>query len=465
MITAQEVLGSAREVLSARNAAKSPAYAALEQVEDSPTSGTPMCSPQERELQLAFARTTIGVTMREEGTCKVEESVYGAAIVMPQLARTVGWDKTMTIFALQSWTFLLLNVFLQAYLLRMLAKEEVVMDAFGGQMFLCDFGADLELCPGPGCRGPGGTDITGPRLYSWNAIVGRNFVKDSLKAIFPDKLREIEELVDVGEYGLESYWCRTMCAFIFMVSCMGELCIIFKMIELIWKVPTKAEPWIHPRPREPGCGPLLGSLDEVRVTIAGIPMPWKILNLVIVVGPKFMLWKLTAETGITILMETAGIDDLITNSVGLTFILGLDELIGSSLMRDETLQFVRACEDFDLFDQRTSCVGDMSLLSEDEMMAKYQESQKSLRGVGFWDMVNLLPMKLLMAVAGTGIFVAEYYLRHCNVNADDNDRMVSRSMYPPKSLHFSWLNAFLPNLFPIERGEEPYWEMPVGPNR
>merc|ERR1719460_1544985 len=148
------------------------------------------------------------------------------------------------------------------------------------------------------------------------------------------------------------------------------------MIELIWKVPTKAEPWIHPRPREPGCGPLLGSLDEVRVTIAGIPMPWKILNLVIVVVPKFMLWKLTAETGITILMETAGIDDLVTNSVGLTFILGLDELIGSALMREETLMFVAACEEFDLYEDTTSCVGDITSMSDDELLERYVAVQK-----------------------------------------------------------------------------------------
>merc|ERR1719183_1177225 len=166
----------------------------------------------------------------------------------------------MTILAVRAWMFLLINVFLQAYLLKMIAKEEYVMDMFGGQMYLCDFGAFLENCPGPGCRGPGGTEITGPRLYSWDAIVNRNFVKDSLKAVFPDKIQAIDEKVDVGEYGLESYYCRCICCFIFMMSCMGEFVITGKMAQLLWTIPTKAEPWLQAKPRTDE--KLLGHIDE-----------------------------------------------------------------------------------------------------------------------------------------------------------------------------------------------------------
>lgn len=180
----------------------------------------------------------------------------------------------------------------------------------------------------------------------------------------------------------------------------------------------------------------------------------------IVVVPKFMLWKLTAETGITILMETAGIDDLVTNSVGLTFILGLDELIGSALMREETLMFVRATEDFELYDSNTSCVGDMSLLTDDEILLRYKENQHGVHSIGFWDLVNLLPTKLIVSIAGTMLFVWEYYSRHCTPNEHDADRMVSRTMFAPKSMDFSWANAFLPNLFPVVREDEPYWKMP-----
>merc|ERR1719506_3577426 len=58
--------------------------------------------------------------MREGGTCKVEQSVYGAAIVMPQLARTAGWSKCFTILAFRSYVFLMLNILLQSFVLKML---------------------------------------------------------------------------------------------------------------------------------------------------------------------------------------------------------------------------------------------------------------------------------------------------------------------------------------------------------
>merc|ERR1740117_369135 len=102
----------------------------------------------------------------------------------------------------------------------MIGKEELIMDRFGGQMNLCDFGANMEDCPGPGCLGPLGTEITPSSMYDWGSIVNRGFVKDSLKALFPDRVDDIEAAIAVGEYGVESYWCRVACCFIFMMSCM-----------------------------------------------------------------------------------------------------------------------------------------------------------------------------------------------------------------------------------------------------
>jgi len=411
-----------------------------------------------REWRLAFARTTIGVTMREGGTCRVEESVYGAALAMPQLARTVGWDKTMTALAIRSVIFLVINIVLQAYLLKMIAKEEIVMDMFGGQMWLCDFGADLANCPGPGCRGPGGTDVSAARLYSWDAIVNRNFVKDSMKAVFPDKIQEINDFVDPGEYGVESYWCRLACCFIFMISCMDELVLVVKMGELIFKIPTKAEPWIRPRPRTGE--PLMGKADEVELRIAGMPLVWKCINLAMIVAPKAMLWKLACETGITFLMETAGMADAITNSVGLAFILSLDELIAGALMSEETSNFVANTADFELFDAKTSCVGDMSVLSDDEILAEHAKAQ-AISSWGFWDTVGLIPNKLVAATFLCWIFVWEYYYKHCVTEDQDGiQRYISKEMHVPSFATFDWCQAFLPAMFPLAEESEPYWKMP-----
>ncbi len=51
-----------------------------------------------------------------------------------------------------------------------IAKEENVLDAFAGQMYLCDFGKNMNGL------GPGGTNITAPRLYSWDQWAVRNYV-------------------------------------------------------------------------------------------------------------------------------------------------------------------------------------------------------------------------------------------------------------------------------------------------
>lgn len=409
----------------------------------------------EHQWDLTFARTAIGITMRDEGTCRIEESVYGAAILMPQLARTSRWNKTMTMLAFQSFLFLAINIFLQAYLLKMLAKEEVVMDGYAGQMFLCDFGKGVEDCPGPGCRGPLGTDITGPRMYSWGAIVDRLFVKDSLKALFPDRVDEINDKVDPGEYGVESYQCRYACCFIFMIALMAELEVIYKIAQLLWKIPTKSERWIRPRP-ETG-SKLIGAVDEVQVKIRGMPLSWKLLNTVVILFPKILLWKLTAETGMNMLMDTSGIDSIITNSVALTFILGIDELMGEALMSEEALNFVKATEDFELFDDTTSCVGDMSLLTEVELLQKFRQTQHGFGSLTFSDLTDIVPTRLLVSVIGTCYFVWGYYRKHCVPDPDGTDRYVSKTLYQPKHLEFSWLNALLPIFFPVETGPK-LWE-------
>jgi len=434
---------------------------------------------QKREFELAVARTTIGMTKRNGGSLNIEESVYGAALVMPQLARTSGWNKTFTIGAIQAWLFLFLNVCMQAYLLKMISEAEHVNDLFGGQMYVCDFGATTDECPldaktpSEKCKpGPFGSVATAPRMYDWDSIINRQFMKDSLTHLFPDKIKDIDAHLDVGEYGIENYWCRFVCCFIFMIACMEELVLIIKMAQLHWLVPTKDEPWLQAKPRtkeqrkisnrlsgtmsDPD--PLKGDIQEVRVFIAGMPFFWKFFNMIVVVLPKFFLWKFTTEVGTTFLMETASIVDIVINSVGLTFILGLDEMICRALMSDETLAFCEATENYNLFDEKTSCVGDMSVLTDDEILEKYKEKQHGCRSVGFWDVVALLPGKLIMSLLLTAIFVYEYYYKHCTQGSQD--QMVSQPMYTPTTAEYGWGNAFLPMLFPQKFADEPYWQMP-----
>ncbi|CAL1167997.1 unnamed protein product, partial [Cladocopium goreaui] len=188
----------------------------------------------------------------EAGSCFVEKgSIYGAAILMPQLARSMNWHRLLTIEAFRSFILIAVSIFLQVSLLVMLARKESVYDTFAGQMFLCDLGAGCIQGYSSRCTGPSGTEITPPRLYSFDIWTTRLFVRapwqsvqgktmESLKAIFPDKQDDIDERIvpwheqfdertfdeikskgtqrvqmphelDPGEYGLESYYCRLLC--------------------------------------------------------------------------------------------------------------------------------------------------------------------------------------------------------------------------------------------------------------
>mmetsp|Transcript_2767 Transcript_2767/g.4182 ORF Transcript_2767/g.4182 Transcript_2767/m.4182 type:complete len:446 (+) Transcript_2767:116-1453(+) len=411
---------------------------------------------QKRRNKIIFAKTSIGVTIRESGNCRIEESVYGATILMPQLARTLSWDRTVTILVLRTWLFLILNCLLQLYLLTMLSKEENVMDLFSGQMNLCDFGAGVADCPGPGCTGPQGTEYSAGRMRPWGVLLNRNFVKDSFVAMFPERAKDIEHNVDPGEYGLESYMCRLFCCFVFMIPCMEELAGTYKMAQLLYWIPTENQPWVVARDDAEN---KFGGLDEVRLKIAGMSAVWKVVNLLTVILPKLVLWIMTAQTGMKFLMETAGIQNIIVNAVGLTFIANLDELALAVLMSEEARDIVASVEPFPLFHPKTSIIGNLDVLSDDEIVERYAQHQK-WSNAGFKDFMDLIPFRLLISIGLTWIFNRHYYYSYCRHADTPPHRWISSDMFLPKSTAYTWLQALLPTMFPLDVHDEPFWQMP-----
>merc|ERR1711966_607662 len=102
----------------------------------------------------------------------------------------------------------------------MIGMEQYIIYPFGGRMHLCDYGADVGQChlepDAPNCRGPDGTALSYPRLYSYHIWSVRTFYKETLDSIFPHRGEDILKVADPGEYGIENYWCRAACVFIFM---------------------------------------------------------------------------------------------------------------------------------------------------------------------------------------------------------------------------------------------------------
>merc|ERR1711879_1108204 len=72
----------------------------------------------------------------------------------------------------------------------------------------------------------------------------RLFVRDSLKVIFPDKADEIQASVDPGEYGMENWWCRWICCFLFMTAVVNDLFETISFANLLFHIPSRPETWI-----------------------------------------------------------------------------------------------------------------------------------------------------------------------------------------------------------------------------
>lgn len=403
--------------------------------------------------------------MEGEGSCGLERgSVYGAAVAIPQVARSAGYSRTLTSLALRSYLFLTINIAMQLYLLSMIGEEAHVMSGFAGQPHLCDFGRRIKNCPdATDCTGPGGTKYTFPRLYDFPTWATRTFVRDSLKAIFPDREEDIQKLADPGEYGLENYWCRLVCCFIFMMAVMEDFRSSLNLILLLWNIPTAPEKWL--RYEVPNYGHATSDkfqiklehgwreLDLVRFGVAGMPAVWKFLNVASVVLPKLSLWVMLTVSGTYFLMETAGIVDGIMNSVALTFILSLDEMVFSVFTTTAVKHIMANIEDYELF-----TVDQEEQETEEEVLHRFCREEFGPNSWGkFFKTLN--PKRLWYVLTLMILFVIPYYYMYCQ-QADDGSwyskpvRVVQRVEWNPVSFIFPF------KAFGWHVEDEPVWAMP-----
>lgn len=409
--------------------------------------------------------------------CKVDVgSVYGAALALPQLARSSGWMLSYSVLAVRGLFFMAINVVLQGFLLFMISKEERIVDKLGGQMYLCDFGASLANCPdGPNCVGPGGTVYTSTRLFNWDMWATRRFVRDSLKMIFPDQADAVQSQVDPGEYGLESYYLRITCCFLFVLGLWFDLVGSWEMLELIRCVPSQSDSWIEPNEDADVADDPNGKkkrssmavnaqaaeeefddgadLGFVKLKITGMPVAWKVFNTLCVFCPKVYLWILTVDIGIVFLMETSVINDMIINCVALAFILTIDELMFNVLPTEcgELLNALESYPKFKHIQEHTD---------EEEEAMHQNEMNWSLFTPKLW--ANMVPRRLLSMLAVTIFFCSKYYYEHC-IMLQDGSWISPDFHYPGENTIplMSFFTGPIPALFPIPRSQGPYaWQMP-----
>lgn len=434
-------------------------------------------SPAEQHKQrvVAFKSNILLQNMVSVGSVPVDrDSVYGSVLVLPQVARSCGWKRTFTTLTVRNYMNLFFNFLLQGTLLYMVTLESRVMNPLGGQMHLCSYANHLSSCQKESCTGdvtseecqdlesdncvgPGGTRYNKNNLLAnYDVWAARLFFRDSLLKLFPGQAEDISSIVDPGEYGMESRVCRWVCMLLFVMAIIRDLTSTIGLIYLLRHVPTKAESWIELEE----AGGDSGS-SGLKFKVAGMPQRWKVVNYVAIVIPKLMLWVFTVNAGIRFLMETAGVVDLILNSVAMGFILDIDELIADRLSNDATKHVMAEIEDFQLYDADEILAGEPTLEELDEFDRK-EAGSSPLTDPWFW--LLIFPRRLLIITAVAVVFYLIYFYENCQVTEDGS--YVSKPLYLPVTTMINPLNifiapfsAFIPGGV-VQKEPTPVWSAP-----
>jgi len=298
--------------------------------------------------------------------------------------------------------------------------------------------------------------MTYSRLYDYNTWHTRTFVRDTLKAVFPDRADDIEEAGDPGEYGLEDYYCRSVCCFIFSMAVMNDLYLTLSLCLLFYHVPSNDASWIWyntPAWEDKYRAKQIhgwNELDLVKFGVAGMPLHWKLINIVAVLVPKFLLWGLLVNAGFHFLMETSGIVDLIMNSLAMTFILGIDELIFAVMTSVPVKHMMEKLQEYELFS-----VEHHETEPEEDTLERYTSNE--FGHSGRWRFFKMLiPRRMLCVIAVTAIFTFRYY--HNNCVTDEHGGTVSKPMYLPKGSNFNPFEFIFSSMEDLK--SKTFWSMP-----
>jgi len=228
---------------------------------------------------------------------------------------------------------------------------------------------------------------------------------------------------------------------------------IYELWRLLYNVPTEAETWIsyenYPGLLEPELSEnRMLCLNQVKLRIAGMPLNWKIFNVLFIMLPKMLFWVMTADLGIAFLMNTSGITDSIVNSMALAFILSIDELIFETATAGRTKYMMDNTEPFHLHK-----------LAAERQASEETIYNEDMRHRSSWKCPDLWPQRLLFVVFLTWIFLTLYYYTRCEKSEDGT--WVSQPLHLPQSLHFSAWTAYFPFFFELPVEKEAVWTMPT----
>merc|ERR1719387_787433 len=250
-----------------------------------------------------------------------------------------------------------------------------------------------------------------PRLYSYDIWMTRTFVRESLKALFPSMVNEINTVADPGEYGLENWYCRVVCCFIFMLAVVDDFSGSLGLATLLYKVPSKAENWIKYEVPDWGDKTVVkaihgwNEINFVKFEVAGMPLHWKITNVFVILLPKLFLWVTLVSAGFHFLMETAPIVDLVVNAMALTFILEIDEMLFQRLGTASTKHIMDNMADIALFDAEAD-----EAHTEADVLHRFRaEERRQPVLLSKWALAVVAPRRLILVLVMTIFFTFKYF--------------------------------------------------------
>jgi hypothetical protein len=284
-------------------------------------------------------------------------------------------------------------------------------------------------------------------------------VKESFLQLFPDRIDEINKLIDPGEYGVESYNLRIVSVYLFVLGLWADLASSLEMALLLWEVPSEPEFWMRyaaPDPMEKAATEFDTSTSELtnlRFLIAGMPLKWKVVNLLLVWCPKVYLWLLTVDIGVVFLMETSKIEDMIINSVALAFILGIDEVIFASLMPSMSIYMMDRLEDFSSEDAEEN-----TYWAKDAVQRHEEDLQWTVTTIGLY--LRIIPLRLVLIALICVVFMTKYYMESCRRRPDGSLTAKDVSFPVNDDLPFwSFLLGPIPGMTSVEVKDTPVWQM------
>lgn len=229
------------------------------------------------------------------------DSLYGSAIVLPQVARNLKWNpvyvgKVCKCF--MSLAICILVQFMFVYQIWKLVKE---------QTMACD--EDPEECVQNGFRRRHG--LLFKHWYLCSA---------------------------------EVHWLRKICVLAFIVTMFKDARQSFEMFRLMYALPSEKGDWLvvteteEITARKDKGGARTSADYQVGYQVEGMTSFWKVLNIVLFLVPKLIIWVGLFWNGSIWLMNTPDRDELILNAVSLVFVIDFDEVLYAAVTESDTQQ-------------------------------------------------------------------------------------------------------------------------------